>query len=97
MAERYNWRRNSFLIPWKMSHPRLYRKSHSPIRKIIVIFAPVMTARHMILMAFFALLWIALAWVMLAYSGVTLYNLLWVGVSGGIIFVPLYKKWKQKD
>lgn len=55
-----------------------------------------MTVRHKILMAFFALIWIALVCVMFATAGLTLYNLLWAAVSGGIIFVPLYKKWTPK-
>lgn len=40
-----------------------------------------------------ALAWLALALYILIGSGFTLYNLLVVGFSGVIIFVPLWKKY----
>lgn len=54
-----------------------------------------MSTLHVILMAVFALLWLALGYIILDRGGVTLYNILIVLMAGGIIFIPLYKKWKR--
>lgn len=43
------------------------------------------------------LLYLALATVMLTIAGITLYNILWAIVAGGIIFVPIYKRWFSHD
>lgn len=43
------------------------------------------------------LLYLALATVMLTTAGITLYNILWAIVAGGIIFVPIYKRWFSHD
>lgn len=37
--------------------------------------------------------WLWLAWMLLSSGGVTLRNLLILGMSGIIIFVPLFKKY----
>lgn len=48
-------------------------------------------------LAVLALAWLALGTVMLARSGVTLYNLLIVIISGAIVFIPLWKKYFSHD
>lgn len=44
-----------------------------------------------------ALVWAGLCIYMLVARGVTLYNLLVVAISGGIVFVPLWKKFIRND
>lgn len=56
-----------------------------------------MTVKQKAILVFLFLLWLGLAVVTLAGRGVTLYNILWVTVAGGIIFVPLIKKWNRKN
>ncbi len=46
--------------------------------------------------AIIVVLYVGLVWVMLSRAGVTLYNILWALVAGGIIFVPIYKRWFPK-
>lgn len=43
-----------------------------------------------------AFVWLWLAWYMLKYSGITLYNLIIVAMTGIIVFVPLYRKYLKK-
>lgn len=56
-----------------------------------------MTVKQKAWLVVFFLLWLFLTIVMLAKAGVTLYNILWALVAGGLIFVPLIKKWNPKD
>lgn len=43
---------------------------------------------------FLALLWVWLSWALLRHGGgITLKNILIIGMSGTIIFVPLWKKY----
>lgn len=56
-----------------------------------------MTVKHKALLVFFFLLWLSLTVVMLSRAGVTLYNIIWALLAGGIIFVPLLKKWNPKS
>lgn len=44
-----------------------------------------------------ALVWIWLAAYVFIKSGVTLLNILWVAISGVIVFLPLYKKYIRKN
>lgn len=46
--------------------------------------------------AIIVVLYVGLVCVMLSRAGVTLYNILWALVAGGIIFVPIYKRWFPK-
>ena len=46
--------------------------------------------------AVLALVWIWLAAFVLIRGGVTLMNILWVGISGVIVFLPLYKKYFKR-
>ena len=42
-----------------------------------------------------ALLWVWLAWILLANGGVNIKNLLWIVISGIIVFVPLWRKFSS--
>lgn len=44
-----------------------------------------------------ALVWIWLAAYVFLRGGVTLLNILWVAISGVIVFLPLYKKYIKKS
>lgn len=55
-----------------------------------------MSTSRLIGIAVLVIVWLWLAWFMLKHAGVTLYNLLLVGMTGIIIFVPLYKKYCKK-
>lgn len=43
------------------------------------------------------IVWIWLAWMLLSSGGLTLKNILVLGMSGIIIFVPLYKKYVSEE
>lgn len=55
-----------------------------------------MSVLHKILLVVFFLLWLGLSYILLDRGGITLYNILVCLLCGGLIFVPLYKKWRQK-
>lgn len=44
-----------------------------------------------------SLLWIWLSWALLYRGGLTLYNILIVAMSGMIVFIPLYRKYKSNQ
>lgn len=71
--------------------------SHLAIRIKIANFASAMSLGKKIGIAILVLAWVTLVVVMLAHSGVTLYNLLIVILSGFIVFVPLWKKYFNHD
>lgn len=52
-----------------------------------------MSTPHKIIFVVLCLLWLGLSYLVLDLSGFTLYNLLVVGVAGGLILVPLWKRW----
>lgn len=54
-----------------------------------------MTTSHTIIFVLFTLLWLGLAYIILDLGGVTLYNILVVLVAGGIILLPLWKRWRM--
>ncbi len=54
-----------------------------------------MTTFHTIIFVLFTLLWLGLAYIILDLGGVTLYNILVVLVAGGIILLPLWKRWRM--
>ncbi len=54
-----------------------------------------MTTFHTIIFILFTLLWLGLAYIILDLGGVTLYNILVVLVAGGIILLPLWKRWRM--
>lgn len=41
------------------------------------------------------LLWLGLSYLMLDLSGVTLYNILVVLLAGGLILLPLWRRWNN--
>lgn len=48
-----------------------------------------------IILVLLVLLWLGLSYLMLSLSGVTLYNILVSLLAGGLIFVPVLKKWSS--
>lgn len=54
-----------------------------------------MSTPHKIAFVFLCLLWLGLSYLVLDLSGFTLYNLLVVLVAGGLILVPLWKRWSS--
>lgn len=56
-----------------------------------------MSALHRVVLALLGLLWLGLGYLVLDRGGVTLYNILVVLIAGGLIILPLYKKWTRKQ
>lgn len=52
-----------------------------------------MSTPHKIAFALLTLLWLGLAFLVLDLAGITLYNILVVLVAGGLILMPLWKRW----
>ncbi len=53
-----------------------------------------MKTSHIIGITILAVIWLILCFYMLSHAGVTLKNLLIMAMSGIIVFVPLYKKYR---
>lgn len=56
-----------------------------------------MTTMRKIIIGLLGAVWLALAIVFLSMERVTLYRLLIVAMSGGIVFIPLWKKYFSND
>lgn len=54
-----------------------------------------MKSIHKIIFAVLTLLWLGLSYLVLDLSGVTLYNILVVLLAGGLILLPLWRKWNN--
>lgn len=54
-----------------------------------------MTLFQKIILVLCVLLWLGLSYLMLDRGGVTLYNILVAALAGGLIIIPLYKKFKN--
>jgi hypothetical protein len=74
-----------------------YRGFTLDILRRIVLFTKhsAMTIWRKIILVIFLLLWLGLSWIMLDRAGITLYNILVALLAGGLIFVPIFKKWNK--
>lgn len=56
-----------------------------------------MTLTHKIIFIVFVLLWLGLSYIMIDLAGFYLVNILWAIVAGGLILIPLWKRWRKND
>lgn len=84
----------------QQAHGREFKKKCYLCRLIRQVICPSLThtivpmsTPHKIAFALLTLLWLGLAFLVLDLAGITLYNILVVLVAGGLILMPLWKRW----